>query len=175
MTFTKKWKKNKPSSTVALLLTKDSKVPLLWKVLANKYTGTTLKFGAHSDKDWKALAELTGSVVDDDGTKSKILVWIEGKGPKTYTGVSKFEPLTGFFDRLLDGKDKEELLKGLIVENKPPFDAETESEPETVRRAADKDTAGEPAEKPKPLSVPVGTCEGQECRAGTTIPPKDEL
>lgn len=99
-------------------------------------------------------------------------MWIEGKGPKKYTGVSKFEPLTGFFDRLLDGKDKEELLEGLIVENKPSFDAGTEGEPgiQAERRAADKD-----AEKLKPTCE--GKKKGQECRAddGTTTPPKDEL
>jgi len=36
---------------------------------------------------------------DDDG--SKILVWVDGKGPRRYAGVAKYEPLTAFFGRLL--------------------------------------------------------------------------
>jgi protein disulfide-isomerase A6 len=37
----------------ALLLTKDKKIPLLWKVLGNNYKGK-LELGIHKDTDGKA-------------------------------------------------------------------------------------------------------------------------
>jgi protein disulfide-isomerase A6 len=102
---------NKGSSTLALLLTKDSKVPLLWKVLGNRYPGTSLRFGAHSDKDGKAFEELFVSR-DDHGVGSKVLLWVEGNdGPRRYTGVTKFEPLISFFEKMMEGTgDVESLL-----------------------------------------------------------------
>jgi protein disulfide-isomerase A6 len=93
---------NKASSTLALLLTKDSKVPLLWKALGNRYPDTPLRFGAHSDKDGKTFKELFVSQTDE-GEKTKVLLWVEGKGPRKYTGGGKFEPLTSFFGKLLEG------------------------------------------------------------------------
>lgn len=100
---------NKASSTLALLLTKDSKVPLLWKALGNRYPGTPLKFGAHSDKDGKAFKELFVSQ-KDEGDKSKVLIWVDGNGPKRYTGGGKFEPLTSFLGNILEGKAIDNLL-----------------------------------------------------------------
>jgi len=42
----------------ALLLTKDKKVPLLWRVLANKYSGTDILFGTHRDRKGKSSIEM---------------------------------------------------------------------------------------------------------------------
>jgi len=114
----KEWvEKNKAGSTVALLLTKESKVPLLWKALGNRYPGTSLQFGAHSDKDGKAFKELFVSH-KDEGDKSKVLLWVDGKGPRKYDGGGKYEPLTSFFDNLLEGKGD---IGGLLVEQDEPM------------------------------------------------------
>jgi hypothetical protein len=79
-------------------------------VLANKYPNTRLQFGAHTDKDGKAALELFGHERESQSkTKSEVLVWIGGKGPRRYTGVAKLEPLTKFLDDVLDGKDLETL------------------------------------------------------------------
>jgi protein disulfide-isomerase A6 len=42
----------------ALLLTKDKKVPLLWRVLANKYSGTDILFGTHRDRKGRSSIEM---------------------------------------------------------------------------------------------------------------------
>lgn len=50
---------------------------------------------------------------EDQGDGSKIILWVEGKGPRRYTGVAKFEPLTSFFGKLLEGDDE---FEGLLVD-----------------------------------------------------------
>lgn len=68
----------------ALLLTKDSKVPLLWKVLASKYHGR-LRFGTHRDE--KGIAESEVGVGLGD-SKSKVLIFSEGStDPAVYEGM----------------------------------------------------------------------------------------
>jgi len=42
----------------ALLLTKDKKVPLLWRVLANKYSGTDILFATHRDRKGRSSVEM---------------------------------------------------------------------------------------------------------------------
>lgn len=42
----------------ALLLMKERKVPLLWKVLANKYSGTDIIFGMHRDRKGRSSIEM---------------------------------------------------------------------------------------------------------------------
>jgi len=67
----------------ALLLTKDKKIPMLWKVLSNKYSD--LKFGSHRDSVGMTAAMLG---LDTTDAKSKILIYTTGsKKPERYEGL----------------------------------------------------------------------------------------
>ncbi|KAJ3576552.1 hypothetical protein NP233_g365 [Leucocoprinus birnbaumii] len=91
------WGEKTQDKTTLLLLTKDKKVPLLWKVLANKYSGK-LELAAHRDEDGKAIETLG---FDE---KTKVLVFPAGSSkPIRYDGLTKYEPLSKFFKSILDG------------------------------------------------------------------------
>lgn len=69
-----------------LLLTKDKKVPLLWKVLANKYQGLGLEFGTHRDRKGKSSVELGFEA--GEKKESKVLVYSPGSTkPFRYEGL----------------------------------------------------------------------------------------
>ncbi|EKM81588.1 hypothetical protein AGABI1DRAFT_83069 [Agaricus bisporus var. burnettii JB137-S8] len=88
--------KTKEENTL-LLLTKEKKVPLLWKVLANKYYGK-LGLAAHRDDDGQTAKDLGF----DDSTK--VLIYPAGDSkPVKYDGATKIEPLTKLFNSILDG------------------------------------------------------------------------
>jgi protein disulfide-isomerase A6 len=62
-------------------LTKEKKVPLLWKVLANKYSGK-LELAAHRDEDGQTAKNLGF----DDSTK--VLIYPTGNSkPVKYEGM----------------------------------------------------------------------------------------
>ncbi|KAJ7065344.1 thioredoxin-like protein [Mycena amicta] len=84
-----------------LLLTKDKKVPLLWKILANKYEGK-LEFGTHRDRKGKSSVALGFEA--GEKKDSKVLVYSPGSTtPFRYEGLNKFDSLSKFFDSVLDG------------------------------------------------------------------------
>ncbi|KAJ7355671.1 thioredoxin-like protein [Mycena albidolilacea] len=85
-----------------LLLTKDKKVPLLWKVLANKYKGLGLEFGTHRDRKGKSSVELGFEA--GEKKESKVLVYSPGSTKAfRYEGLNKFDSLSKFFDSVIDG------------------------------------------------------------------------
>ncbi|KXN86204.1 hypothetical protein AN958_10392 [Leucoagaricus sp. SymC.cos] len=93
----KPWGEKTKDKTTLLLITKEKKVPLLWKVLANKYSGK-LELAAHRDEDGKTIEALGF----DETTK--VLVFPMGSSrPIKYDGVTKLEPLTKYFNSILDG------------------------------------------------------------------------
>ncbi|KAF8159257.1 hypothetical protein B0H34DRAFT_841823 [Crassisporium funariophilum] len=96
------WLNEHKDKNRALLLTKDKKIPLLWKVLGNKYKGTTLEFGTHRDKKGKSSVEMG---FEAGGKKeSKVLLYPAGSTtPVRYDGILKLDSLTKFFDSVLDG------------------------------------------------------------------------
>ncbi|TEB28797.1 disulfide isomerase [Coprinellus micaceus] len=119
----KPWIKKHKKSIRTLLLTKDSKVPLLWKVLASKYHGR-LRFGTHRDEKNVAGPEVGVSLGE---AKSKVLVFSEGsQDPSVYEGKTKLKELTQFFDSVLDGSAE---LK--------PVRAKSETEGESVEPPKD--------------------------------------
>ncbi|KAJ7636158.1 thioredoxin-like protein [Mycena polygramma] len=84
-----------------LLLTKDKKVPLLWKVLANKYQGQ-LEFGTHRDRKGKSSVALGFEA--GEKKESKVLVYSPGSTtPFRYEGLNKLDSLSKFFDSVIDG------------------------------------------------------------------------
>ncbi|KAJ7708692.1 thioredoxin-like protein, partial [Mycena rosella] len=86
-----------------LLLTKDKKVPLLWKVLANKYNGQ-LEFGTHRDRKGKSSVALGYEAGDLVKKESKVLIYSPGSTKAfRYEGINKLDSLSKFFDSVLDG------------------------------------------------------------------------
>lgn len=99
----------------ALLLTKDKKVPLLWKVLANKYAGQIV-FASHRDRKGKSSVAL--GMEAGEKKESKVLVYAPGqeqgvryKGKLPFLvvgvwlmppiGLNKLEALSTFFDSVI--------------------------------------------------------------------------
>jgi len=86
-----------------LLLSKDKKVPLLWKVLANKYQGQ-LEFATHRDRKGKSSVALGFEAGDLVKKESKVLVYSPGSTkPFRYEGINKLDSLSKFFDSVIDG------------------------------------------------------------------------
>lgn len=59
----------------ALLLTKDKKIPLLWKVLGNKYKGQ-LELGTHRDRKGKSSVAL--GLEAGEKKAAKVLIYPAG-------------------------------------------------------------------------------------------------
>jgi len=173
------WIKKSKTKHRALLLTKDKKIPLLWKVLANKYDGTDLDFGTHRDQDGKSSVEMG---MDAGGQKeAKVLLYPIGSDkPVRYQGLTKFDLLSKFFDSVLDGTvDLSQVLKPKSEEDEKEIDPEKD-----VKEGADnteyvkKDkpakaaAAGEQCTQPGVDSKDTGSCGPP---ASDTERPKDEL
>jgi protein disulfide-isomerase A6 len=82
-------------------MNKSNKMPLLWSTLGNKYGGDIL-FYSHRDRKGKGSVKL-GFEAGESG-KPKVLVYGPGETqPIMFEGVMKLEPLSKFFDSILDG------------------------------------------------------------------------
>ncbi|KAI0296562.1 hypothetical protein B0F90DRAFT_1745521 [Multifurca ochricompacta] len=95
------WVNEKVDHTRVLLLSKVKDIPLMWKVLANKYRDD-FAFANHRDRDGKTSVALGY----DAGTKkdSKILVYQAGSTePFLFEGVLNRDSISKFFDSILDG------------------------------------------------------------------------
>ncbi|KAF8880212.1 thioredoxin-like protein [Gymnopilus junonius] len=86
----------------ALLLNKDKKVPLLWQVLANKYSHTDLALASHRDRKGRTSVQMK---LEEGGAKdSKVLLYPAGSDKYTiYSGINKMDSLSKFFDSVLAG------------------------------------------------------------------------
>jgi len=90
-----------------LLLTKQPKIPVLWKVLGWTHHKTTT-FGATKDETGDIIKAL-GVDAPADG-KTKVLVWAPGATePTLYSGTLKFDPLSQFVKTLPDSAARSEL------------------------------------------------------------------
>ncbi|KAJ7460709.1 thioredoxin-like protein [Mycena latifolia] len=99
----KPWVEETIDKKRTLLLTKDKKVPLLWKVLANKYQGQ-LEFGTHRDRKGKSSVAMGFEAGDLVKKESKVLVYSPGSTtPFRYGGINKLDSLSKFFDSVIDG------------------------------------------------------------------------
>ncbi|KAK0202341.1 hypothetical protein DFS33DRAFT_1384692 [Desarmillaria ectypa] len=84
----------------ALLLTKEKKVPLLWKVLANKYSDN-IDFASHRNRKGKGSKALGYEEIEET---SMVLIYPPGATRAIrYDGKTKLEPLTKYFDTVVDG------------------------------------------------------------------------
>ncbi|KAF9454412.1 hypothetical protein P691DRAFT_808549 [Macrolepiota fuliginosa MF-IS2] len=95
------WVEKTEDKNAVLLLTKDKKIPLLWKSLANKYAGQ-VEFASHRDRKGRSSVELG---MEAGGQKeAKILVYPAGSTtPFRYEGINKIDSLSKFLDSVLDG------------------------------------------------------------------------
>ncbi|KAF5354562.1 hypothetical protein D9758_011190 [Tetrapyrgos nigripes] len=84
-----------------LLLTKDKKVPLLWKVLANKYKGQ-LEFASRRDRKGRS-SEFMGYEAGEKKVPKVLVYPIGSTKPVMYEGINKLDSLSKFFDSVLDG------------------------------------------------------------------------
>jgi len=97
------WVENTVEKKRTLLLTKDKKVPLLWRVLANKYEGQ-LEFATHRDRKGRSSVALGFEAGDLVKKESKVLVYSPGSTkPFRYEGLNKLDSLSKFFDSVIDG------------------------------------------------------------------------
>ncbi|KAJ6624861.1 thioredoxin-like protein [Mycena sp. CBHHK59/15] len=95
------WIEKTVDKTRTLLLTKDKKVPLLWKVLANKYQGQ-LEFGTHRDRKGKSSVAMGFEA--GEKKESKVLLYSAGSTtPFRYEGINKLDSLSKFLDSVIDG------------------------------------------------------------------------
>ncbi|KAJ7591408.1 protein disulfide isomerase [Mycena floridula] len=85
----------------ALLLTKDKKVPLLWKVLGNKYKDQ-IELATHRDRKGKSSVALGYEA--GEKKQPKVLIYPIGATQAVrYEGINKLDSLSKFFDSVLDG------------------------------------------------------------------------
>ncbi|KAI0831892.1 hypothetical protein BC628DRAFT_1311267 [Trametes gibbosa] len=94
----------------ALLLNQGKGIPLLWQTLGNKYKDQ-ITFGIHRDRYGKSSIEM--GLEKGPAKSSKVLYYPPGSTDYVrYHGVSKHDPLSEFFDSILDGTiDLEALAK----------------------------------------------------------------
>lgn len=112
-----------------LLLRRDKKTPLLWKVLANKYQGQ-LEFAERRDR--KAKASLMLGLEPGDKKDSKVLLYPAGSiNPIVYPGIKKLDSLSKFLDSVLDGTAD---LSSIIEETKAEEFVLDETELEIERK-----------------------------------------
>lgn len=136
--------KQTKDKNAVLLLTKDKKVPLLWKVLANKYAGQ-LDLASHRDRKGKSSVKLG---MEAGGKKeAKVLVYVAGSTtPFRYQGtivrnsafgdpligfigINKIDSLSKFFDSILDNTvDLEKANEEARAEEFVPDEKELEIE-----------------------------------------------
>ncbi|KAL5492577.1 hypothetical protein ACEPAI_4024 [Sanghuangporus weigelae] len=86
----------------ALLLKRTNRLPLLWSILANKYSDD-IEFFSH--RDWRGKSSVKLGLEAGEEGKSKVLIYPAGKKkPVQYGGFLKLDSLSSFFDSLLEGR-----------------------------------------------------------------------
>jgi protein disulfide-isomerase A6 len=106
-----KWASKNTDKPRALLLTKDVKIPLVWKALGNRWRDH-FEFATHVDKQGSTFTGL-GFDAADKGNANVVVYPAESKDPARYEGANKYEPLSMFMKSIVDGTaDLKVLSKG---------------------------------------------------------------
>ncbi|KAK0452711.1 uncharacterized protein EV420DRAFT_679894 [Desarmillaria tabescens] len=154
----------------ALLLTKEKKVPLLWKVLANKFTDN-IDFASHRNRKGKGSKALGYEDIEE---RSIVLIYSQGATKAVrYEGKMKLEPLTKYFDTIVDGtadlsipeepavkEDTSEDADEIVIDS-PATASEPELTPEEVEpefEVVEESSTSEP-EEPAPEQTVVEVVE----------------
>jgi len=105
------WSTKESSKPRALLVTTQTKIPVLWKVLGTRYY-KDMAFGAIKDESG-SISESLELGEGTPGAKSKVAIWRKGEEkPTIHEGSLRFNPLSEFFSELTTVSDegkKEEL------------------------------------------------------------------
>ncbi|KAI9510011.1 hypothetical protein F5148DRAFT_1182614 [Russula earlei] len=98
VTEIKPWVNDKIGQNRVLLLTEAKNIPLMWKVLANKYRDD-FAFATHRDRKGQSAVAL-----GYDAKESKLLVFPSGSSRSVlFEGVLKYNSISEFLDSILDG------------------------------------------------------------------------
>ncbi|KAF8515913.1 hypothetical protein JB92DRAFT_2810514 [Gautieria morchelliformis] len=90
-----------PGKPKAVLMNKSNKMPLLWKVLSNKY-GKDIVFVNCRDRQGKVSVEMGFEA--EPQSKHKVIVYgRDDAEPVLYEGILKFAAVSDFFDQVLEG------------------------------------------------------------------------
>ncbi|KAG6889770.1 hypothetical protein C0995_014697 [Termitomyces sp. Mi166 len=145
------WVEKTSNKHRALLLTKDKKVPLLWKVLSNKYK-SQLELGTHRDREGRS-SEALG--LEAEG-KTKVLIYPAGSTKfMRYEGLTKLDSLSTFFDSVLDGTaDLSALNEPAEAEESVSDEEEPDPEPEFEKKT-EVEAEAEVPETPAPEASQV--------------------
>jgi len=96
-----KWVKQSSDKPHAILLNASTKVPLLWKVIANKYSHR-MKFGSFNDNGGSYFGSL--ELENNSQSDSKVLFFAPGStDPVLYEGVLKQKELSEFIVSVIKG------------------------------------------------------------------------
>ncbi|KAH0583166.1 hypothetical protein H2248_011047 [Termitomyces sp. 'cryptogamus'] len=154
------WVEKTSTKHRALLLTKDTKIPLLWKVLSNKYKDQ-LELGTHRDREGKS-SEVLG--LEGGGKGAKVLIYPAGSTKFVrYEGLTKFDSLSKFFDSVLDGSaDLSALNEPASAEEYVPDAKEPEPEPEIKEVKTETEAETKASETPAPQISQVVADDGSE-------------
>ncbi|KAG5641875.1 hypothetical protein DXG03_004015 [Asterophora parasitica] len=125
------WVDKKIEKPRALLLTKDKKIPLLWKVLGNTYKDK-FDLGIHRDEKGKGSAAL--GLEAGKKKQSRVLIFPAGSTKfAVYDGTTKLDALSKFLDTVLDGSAE------LVLENKDEKKDDAPVQEETPAKEHSKD------------------------------------
>ncbi|KAI0367610.1 hypothetical protein BV20DRAFT_970394 [Pilatotrama ljubarskyi] len=95
------WVESNINEPRALLLNQGKHIPLLWQTLGNKYRDQ-ITFAVHRDR--YGTSSLKMGLEKGPAKSAKVLYYPPGsKDYVRYYGVQKHEPLSKFFDSILDG------------------------------------------------------------------------
>jgi len=122
-----KWAEQPSDKPHALLLNKSStKLPLLWKVIANKYSHR-MRFGNFHDEGGSYFQSL--GIEGDSKSDNKVLFFAPGStDPVLYEGVMKQKELSEFIVAVIKGNADLTPKKAVVLDIPHP-----ESEPEPVQ------------------------------------------
>ncbi|KAI0675581.1 thioredoxin-like protein [Trametes maxima] len=116
----------------ALLLNQGKHIPLLWQSLGNKYRDQIV-FAVHRDRQGKSSLEM--GLEKGAPKSSKVLFYPAGsKDYVRYHGVQKHDPLSKFFDSVLDGTADLSELSKQAPEQAPVEETVDEREAEIERQ-----------------------------------------
>jgi len=126
-------------------------VPLLWQVLSNKY-GHDIQFGSHHDFKGKTSKSMR---LKSGKKKSPMVVIypVDSTTPVPYEGLNKFDPLSKFFNSVLDGTADLKLASEEVILNEGVIDIQQKQHDS----ADDSDKAAEngPSDKDAPKETQI--------------------
>jgi len=99
-----KWKNDNTAKPRAILLNKSNKLPLLWKVLANKYTDKIAFANVRDPKGRTSKALGFPPQAEEAKKESRVVVYAsDGSDSVLYSGSLKYEALNSFLETLAKG------------------------------------------------------------------------